>query len=194
MLLGELPCWTPASSHGADLALLPQGAYASLTNLVTRSRVTPIGDSLPHAFKAMRAHRVKRIIALSTPSSCVLPDDKVSLSCARMLEATLKDLCASQWSWTWWSAITFPDVVVPQGHAEMSKIAEMVSAQDDFDWTVFRVMFLTNGSAENTVHAASVLTPDFPGSTTISRASFGRWVLDEIASPKHIKDKPVLGN
>lgn len=49
----------------------------SFSNIFWRDRSTPIADSLPHVFKAMRANNVKRIVALSTPASWVLPEDQV---------------------------------------------------------------------------------------------------------------------
>lgn len=76
----------------------------------------------------------------------------------------------------------------------MEKIAQQVSAQDDLDWTVFRIMFLNNGSADKPVRAQRTLTPTFAGGVNISRPSIARWVLGEIEKPQWIHQAPVLGN
>jgi hypothetical protein len=62
---------------------------------------------------------VKRVLALSTPSYWVEGKD------------------VSTWLMT--ASSLMPKIFVPQGNAEMQKIADVITADTYFDWTFFRV-------------------------------------------------------
>ena len=157
---------------GVDTVVSFLGAYMSFSAFVRRTRTTPIGDSFPVVFKAMRAQGIKRILALSTPSYYVETEEH---------------------SWAWWLYLCIPPLMVPQGSAEMVAIGKNVAAQTDFDWTVFRVPQLTNGDGDLPVFAG-LIGPEYKGKRALSRASQARWVLQEIEERNWIKGAPALGN
>lgn len=148
------------------------GAYISLNAAVMRTKTTPIADSFPTVFRAMRAKGVKRILALSTPAF-LLPEDQLS--------------------WKWYMYLCIPPAFAPQGNAEMAAIAKQLAAQSDLDWTVFRIPHLNDGAADLPMEAGA-LGPQYRGTTELSRASMVRWVLKEIEQGNWVKDAPVLGN
>lgn len=84
-------------------------------------------------------------------------------------------------------------VVVPQGNAEMKRIGEVVSADDGFEWTVFRVPHLNEGAADLPV-CAGLLGPEWKGTLELSRASQARWILKEIEEGKWIRQAPCIAN
>jgi hypothetical protein len=157
---------------GVDTVVSFLGAPVSLSAFIWRTKTTPIADSFPTVFRAMRAQGAKRILALSTPSYKVSSEEK---------------------SWTVWLLGCMPPIFVPQGNAEMVAIARNVAAQSDFDWTVFRVPHLNNGPADLPL-AAGLLGPDYRGTMELSRASLARWVMEEIRKGEWIKGAPALGN
>lgn len=87
----------------------------------------------------------------------------------------------------------FPAATVPQGNAEMVAIAKAIAAEDELDWTVFRVPHLTEGNADLPVWAG-LLGPDFKGGLSISRASQARWILQEIEERAWVKGAPAIAN
>lgn len=89
--------------------------------------------------------------------------------------------------------LVIPPLMVPQGNAEMVAIAEAVAAEDDLDWTIFRVPHLTEASADLPVYAG-LLGPEYKGSLQLSRGSQARWILREIEERAWIKGAPALGN
>ena len=157
---------------GIDVVISFLGAPVSLSAFIWRTTTTPIADSFPTVFRAMRAQGVKRILALSTPSYPVSSEQK---------------------SWTFWLLGFMPLLLVPQGNAEMVAIAKNVTAQSDLDWTVFRIPHLNNGPADLPV-AAGLLGPEYKGTMELSRASLARWVMEEISRGKWIKGAPAVGN
>lgn len=157
---------------GVDSVVSFLGAYVSLSAFIWRTTTTPIADSFPTIFRAMKAQGVQRILALSTPSYEVSSEQK---------------------SWAVWLSGLLPLIFVPQGNAEMVAIARHVAAQSDLDWTVFRVPHLNNGPADVPL-AAGLLGPDYKGTTELSRASMAHWVVEEIKKGEWIRGAPALGN
>ncbi|KAJ5219991.1 NAD(P)-binding protein [Penicillium chermesinum] len=149
------------------------GAYISPSAIITRPKHTPIGDSFPGIMQAMRANCVRRIMALSTPSYWIDGKD------------------VSTWRISAFAAL--PKIFVPQGNAEMVKVAQEVAGADDLDWTVFRVPHLSDGPGNLPVYAGYA-SPHHEGSLNLSRRSLGRWALEELRDPKWIKGVPFLGN
>ena len=91
------------------------------------------------------------------------------------------------------ACLLMPPLFVPQANAEMVAIAEAVSAEEDLDWTIFRVPHLNEGNADLPVWAG-LLGPDYKGSLELSRASQARWLLKEIDERAWIRAAPALGN
>lgn len=149
------------------------GAYISLSHLIWRTKPTPIADSLPTVFSAMRTSGVKRIMVLSTASGFPVAGERLS--------------------WTWWVLGMIPKIITPNGNAEMKGIAEQVAGQDGFEWTIFRVPHLNDGDAGLEV-AAGLINDDYKGSVQLSRGSQARWVLRELKERKWVKGAPMLGN
>ncbi|OCF35084.1 hypothetical protein I316_03124 [Kwoniella heveanensis BCC8398] len=148
------------------------GAYPAFSYLVTRAKPTPIANSFPLIKRVMKKHGVKRLLALSTPSHSI-PGEKYNFA-------------------QWFTTQIFPPYLMPQGDAEMKAIAEH-SADDDFDYTIFRVPHLTNGPADLKVYAG-FYGPDFKGSQSLSRASLARWAYQEVVNKQWIRQQPALGN
>ncbi|WWC86930.1 uncharacterized protein L201_001810 [Kwoniella dendrophila CBS 6074] len=148
------------------------GAYMSLTYLITRAKPTPIGESFHLIKRVMQKHGVKRLLALSTPAHPVAGEN-----------------------YTWSQYLTtkiLPPIMVPQGSAEMDKIAE-VCADEQFEYTIFRVPHLTEGSKDLKV-AAGLYGPDFKGTQQLSRKSLAKWVFEETQQKNWIRKQPALGN
>lgn len=61
---------------GVDTVVSFLGAPLSLSAFIWRTKITPIADSFPAIFRAIRAQGVKRISALSTPSYPVSSEQK----------------------------------------------------------------------------------------------------------------------
>lgn len=155
------------------------GAYPTLRALITRSKATPITDSFKSTLiPAMRDAGVKRILALSTPSAFKVQGE------------------AENQPWKWWFSMLFPPLIVPEGHAEMVGIARAVSELDDgWDWTVFRVPYLSNGGDESLQAMAGELGRNgFTTNTTLDRGSLVRWLLQELDEKKWIRGAPALAN
>jgi hypothetical protein len=89
--------------------------------------------------------------------------------------------------------LLMPPLFVPQANAEMVAIAEAVAAEEDLNWTIFRVPHLNEGNADFPVWAG-LLGPDYKGSLELSRASQARWLLKEIDERAWIRAAPALGN
>ncbi|CRG87023.1 hypothetical protein PISL3812_04037 [Talaromyces islandicus] len=150
------------------------GAYASISAMITRATDTPIANCFPGIISAMKQHGVRRLLALSTPSYWVEGKD------------------VGTWKLSMYSIL--PKVMVPQGNAEMVKIAENVNELgEDLDWTIFRIPHLTDGPGDVSVWAGYA-GPDHKGSLDLSRRSMGRWVIGEISERTWIKEAPFLGN
>lgn len=149
------------------------GAYPSLSAFITRTKTTPIADSFPSVFTAMRANGIKRILALSTPNF-VSKDDKPS--------------------WSYWAYNLVPPFAVPQGSAEMKGIGKQVSSQKDLEWTVFRVPMMNDAEDEELKVAAGSLGEGFLGGLGLSRKSMIKWLLEELVARKFVCEMPALGN
>ncbi|KAJ5808507.1 NAD(P)-binding protein [Penicillium riverlandense] len=150
------------------------GAYFSASAIIFRPKETPIADSFPTIIRAMKANNVSRLIVLSTASFWI----------------TGKDIS------TWGLSIfgVMPKIFVPQGDAEMVRIAEVVSRDAaEQDWTIFRVPHLTDGPSDLPVWAGYA-GPGHRGGLNLSRRSLAMWVLNEISEPKWIRQAPFLGN
>ncbi|WWC71164.1 uncharacterized protein I206_105117 [Kwoniella pini CBS 10737] len=148
------------------------GAYMSFYYLLTRYKPTPIADSFPLIKRVMKKHGVERLLALSTPAHS-LPGEE----------------------YTWIQYITtmiFPPVVVPQGSAEMDAIGA-ICADENFEYTIFRVPHLSTGTGEERVYAG-FYGPDFKGSQQLTRESLVRWVYTEIVQGDWVRKQPALGN
>ncbi|WVW85158.1 hypothetical protein I302_107196 [Kwoniella bestiolae CBS 10118] len=148
------------------------GAYPSLYHLISRSTPTPIADSLHVIKRVMKRYGVRRLLALSTPRHSV-PGEV----------------------YTWPQYITtqfIPSIFMPQGSAEMTAISE-VCADDDFDYTIFRVPFLSASLEDRKVYAG-FYGPDYKGSQELSRASLAKWIYQEIQERNWVQKQPVLGN
>ncbi|KAF2498829.1 NAD(P)-binding protein [Lophium mytilinum] len=151
------------------------GPYMTLKATLLRDTSTPIADSLPTLFAAMRSANITRILALSTPTGLPQP----------VLETK---------PWSWWAAGWFIYLVVPQGNAEMTKIGSLVSGQHDLEWTVFRVPSLTNGSAEKVVEAGYLGAKEFAVTAELTRGSLARWVLAEVEGREWVGRAPAVAN
>lgn len=162
--------------HGITTVISFLGAYVSLTKFLTRDTSTPIADSFPTIIRAMKDNNVKRLFALSTPAYWVKGQDVATLKMKVYL--------------------LMPVVVIPQGNAEMKKIAENVVAEADkagIEWTIFRVPHLTEKAADLPVWAGFV-GPEWKGSLDLSRRSQARWVLKELEERQWVRKAPFLGN
>ncbi|KIW12506.1 hypothetical protein PV08_09783 [Exophiala spinifera] len=174
------------------------GSYVSLKAVFTRDKSHPIADAFSTTIiPAMKASRVPRILALSTPSALSHDVERKSIP------------------WKWWLYTCMPILLAPQGNAEMKGIARAVidagsaaasgdNASDSSNpatptsaaieaWTVFRVPHLTQGDLRAKV-VAGLLDHDYAGSFDLSRGSLARWVLGEIEEKKFLNQLPMLAN
>ncbi|KAF2808627.1 NAD(P)-binding protein [Mytilinidion resinicola] len=151
------------------------GPYMTLKATLLRDTSTPIADSLPTLFTAMRSANITRMLALSTPTGLPQP--------------TFEEK-----SWSWWAAGWFIYLVAPQGNAEMTKIGKLVSSQTDLEWTVFRVPSLTNGSADKVVEVGYLGGKEFNVTAELTRGSLARWVLGEVEGKEWVGRAPAVAN
>lgn len=178
LVKGELTDYDALTStmkdHSVTTVVSFLGAYVSFSAMLTRRTDTPIADSFPTIIRAMEANEVKRILALSTPAYWVEERD------------------VATWTMSIFGAM--PKLLVPQGNAEMIKIAKSVSESSaDLDWTIFRIPHLTDGSADLPVWADYV-GPSHKGGLNLSRRSQARWVLEEIRDREWVRGSPFLAN
>lgn len=161
-------------SHHVTTVVSFLGAYVPIPAMITRATDTPIANCFPEIIKAMKENGVRRLLALSTPSYWVEGKD------------------VGTWKLSIYSIL--PKIVVPQGNAEMVKIAETVNELgENLDWTIVRIPHLTDGPGDIPVWAGYA-GPDHKGSLDLSRRSMGRWVIGEITEGKWINEAPFLGN
>lgn len=139
----------------------------------------------------MKAKGIRNILALSTPSFYVYPET-VSLNCAHTISCTRPNPIG-QHSLSVTLYQIFPPIFLPQGTAEMIAIAKTITAEDDLDWTIFRIPSLTMGSPDLPV-CAGLLGPEWKGKLEISRGSMVRWLLKEVEERKWVRGAPVIGN
>ena len=137
----------------------------------------------------MKSKGIRRILALSTPSYYAHPETVSEISGL----ITQSRLIFQQRSFFMSAWLLMPPLFVPQANAEMIAIAEAVAAEEDLDWTIFRVPHLNEGNADFPVWAG-LLGPDYKGSLELSRASQARWLLNEIDERAWIRAAPALGN
>jgi hypothetical protein len=171
------------------------GAYPTARAFLLRIKTTPIADSLPTIFAAMKNRGVKRILALSTPAWLVRDDNSPART---NKDATIPSTKTDVLPWDWWFAMKFPPLLIPQGHQEMKEIGRRVTEEGQkggwgLRWTVFRVPHLNQGSADERV-SAGLFGHGFIGTKELSRKSMVRWVLNEIEAEEWLNQAPALGN
>ncbi|KAH0838631.1 NAD(P)-binding protein [Lanmaoa asiatica] len=133
----------------------------------------PSGEPLARAYsliiKVAVAHSVKRLIALGTPS-ITDPHDKSSLK---------------------WSLIVGGiKTLTPTVYSDIVGIGNTIRTEGDaLDWTIVRVPFLTNSSSRNVVAG---YVGDGKTGTTLSRAGFAIFVLQELAKNEWVKEAPLV--
>jgi hypothetical protein len=94
---------------------------------------------------------------------------------------------------TWSTQLFLSYVLSPQRTVTQRAIATTLAAQSDLDWTIFRVPLLNGNDADLPVWAG-LLTPDFRGTSYLSRGSLARWVLREIEEGRWVAQALALGN
>jgi len=75
----------------------------------------------------------------------------------------------------------------------MRRIGEVVSSDDELEWTAFRVPHLNDGPADLPVYAG-LLGPEWKGTFELSRGSQARWILKEIEEGKWVRGAPTISN
>ncbi|MES9729517.1 NAD(P)-dependent oxidoreductase [Bacillus safensis] len=114
----------------ADVVISTLGPGIDLSR---KRKGTPIADGHNRIVKAMKKFTKKRLITLATPA-LQSEDDKKSLS--TILPRIL------------------PKLFMPNGYAEMKKIGELIK-QSNLDWTVVRIILISNTKGNLTViHSA----------------------------------------
>ncbi|KEF54468.1 uncharacterized protein A1O9_09635 [Exophiala aquamarina CBS 119918] len=180
----------PAAPVEAVVSFL--GAYPTLSAFLLRTKTTPIADSFPILFAAMKKTSVKRILALSTPAWLV----KEQQTGPKGAEGETVEF--DKFPWSWWLAMKVPPLLIPQGHKEMEQIARRVVEEGQsggwgLKWTVFRVPHLNAGGADERV-SAGIFGHGFVGTRELSRKSMVNWVLEEVEAGEWINKAPAIGN
>lgn len=121
----------------------------------------------------MKAESVRRIIAISTFS---VHDPKDKPSVVRWLLTTMMWAMAHR---VWKTIIDIASVFDADG--------------DRLDWTLFRVGFLSNGTAGKTVDG---YIGDGTLGFSVNRADIAEWTLEQAATspPKHVRAKPGISS
>ena len=176
--LSDAKALDQSMSNGTTAVVSFLGSYVSWPNVfLRRTEPTPIADTMPAVFDAMRRNNVKRVLTLSTLSGWQQPGEETS---------------KLPWSFYIFT-IFFPRFIVPQGNMEMHRIAEQTRKQNDLDWTVYRVPHLGGDNPDKEV-VAGLVTKGYRGTTELDRGSMVKWILQELRENKWIKQGPHLGN
>ena len=133
----------------------------------------PKGEPLTRAYsliiRAMAVHSVKRLIALGT-LSMTDPHDKQSLK--------------------WSLIVSGIKTLTPTVYSDVVGIGNIIRTEGDaLDWTIARVPFLTNSSSRDVVAG---YVGDGKTGTTLSRAGFAAFVLQELAKNEWVKEAPLI--
>ena len=133
----------------------------------------PKGEPLTRAHslitRAMAVHSVKRLIALGT-LSMTDPHDKQSLK--------------------WSLIVSGIKTLTPTVYSDVVGIGNIIRTEGDaLDWTIVRVPFLTNSSSRDVVAG---YVGDGKTGTTLSRAGFAAFVLQELAKNEWVKEAPLI--
>ncbi|KAK4689583.1 hypothetical protein P7C73_g507, partial [Tremellales sp. Uapishka_1] len=157
--------------QGVDAVVSVLGAYATLGNFWDRKKETPLATELVTVKESMKAHNVKRVLALSTGAHSV-PGEKYN------------------WS-QWFFNQIMPPFMTPSGSATMTAIAELFH-DESLDYTIFRVPFL--GDEKDAKVYAGFFGPEYKGGMSLTRGSMSRWIYEEIKERAWVKQEPALGN
>ncbi|KAH8830159.1 NAD(P)-binding protein [Flagelloscypha sp. PMI_526] len=141
-----------------------------------RFKGTPIADFYQTLIRTMSKNGCKRLIVLSTPS---FPDphDKFKLGA--------------------WLMILLVRAVAGNAYREMRAIPSAVQKEGDangIDWTVGRVLLLTNKSSVQYKHIVSGYVGDGKTSMFISREAIAEWWIGQVESNEWAGKHPYISN
>jgi putative NADH-flavin reductase len=125
----------------------------------------PLTNGYKTIIKCMKEKGVKRLIALSTPSS---EDEHDKFSISTKL------------------TISMVKLIIKSGYNDIVEYGKVIK-DSDLDWTLFRVGFLTNGEE-------TLVRTGYVGDTSlfISRKNIAKFCIDELENPQFIKKSPTI--
>lgn len=157
--------------EGVDAVLSALGPPVTVTSGITYSSHKPLTHAYTLVLEAMKAHGVKRIILLGTPS---MKDehDKFSTIFAGL--------------------VTGVAVFAHNAYKDVVAIGELVRSHgDDLDWTIVRVPVLTN-DPDKAVVAGYI--GDGHVKPRLSRAAFASFVVKELGAGDWLCKAPLISS
>lgn len=130
---------------------------------------TPIADGHELIIRAMKKLNIKRLITLATPA-LQADDDKKSIS------TILPGVLAK--------------IFIPNGHAEMKKIEEIIK-QSSLDWTVVRII---NPNVKHKGQAYDYSFGDKPAKLGVSRENVATFMYSAARDKHLIRKMPIIYN
>ena len=132
---------------------------------------TPLAKAYQRLIRIMRAHSIRRLIALGT-SSIKDPNDKFSYQFSLLINGIAV-----------FARTAYKDIVA---------IGDVIRNEGtDLDWTIIRVPLLT--SEESQEYVAGYVGDGYT-SVCLSRAAFATFVLNELKENQWVQKAPLLSN
>lgn len=130
---------------------------------------TPLAHGYSHVIAAMLAHNVTRLIALGT-ASIKDPNDK--------------------FNYQFWILVNAVATFARNAYKDVVAIGETIRGEGaELEWTIARVPVLTDKESKEVVAG---YVGDGKTKTTLSRAAFAAFVIDELDKNEWIKKAPLV--
>jgi putative NADH-flavin reductase len=164
VVIGELDDTDAISSaiQGSDVVVSVLGPGAKEPGLI-------IATGTLNIVAAMQAHRVRRLVAIATPSYRDPRDGFDPLI---------------------WLAVFAIRVFLPVAYRNVVRLAEVVVASG-LDWTLVRIPLLSNRPSTGSVRAGYVGEPGI-GLTRTSRETLAEFLVAQVTDPTFVYEAPVV--
>lgn len=154
--------------EGADAVLSALGPSTKPTEALVYPGNTPLAHAYDKILDLMLKFGVHRLIALGTPS-ITDPNDKFDLKFSAL--------------------VTGVATVARHAYKDIVGVGKTIRARDSIDWTIARVPLLNNGDSRDVVAG---YVGDGVTKTTLSRAGFAAWVVEELQQSRWIRQAPLI--
>lgn len=131
---------------------------------------TTIADAYPRIIRAMHTHGVKRLICTGT-ASIKDPNDK--------------------FSFIYWGLVSVIKTFFAGAYREIVAIGEVITAEQQLEWTLVRVPILSDGNSKSVV--AGYIGGSGIGAT-LTRAGMAAFMLGELEKNEWVKKAPAISS
>ncbi|MGJ7484450.1 NAD(P)H-binding protein [Variovorax sp. LT2P21] len=154
-----------------DTAIAGQDAVVSVLGPTKGASGTPLTDGFRAILGAMERHRVRRLVATSTPAFRQ-PEDRFVLS--------------------FWLGVSMIRVMVAPAYRDIVGSAEAISASR-LDWTIVRLPMLTDKPHGGPPVAGPLGTPGLR-LFSLSREVLADFLIDQLTDDRWTRRAPVISN